>query len=126
MNRLTAILALAATFAVAPGLQAQEVQDDPVRQELHTLAAEGDQAQADRAAVADFLDRSDVQRVAAERGIDLERLEAGVRTMSAGQAASLAERVQDAEQDLAGGDTFVISTTTIIIALLIIIIIIVA
>ncbi len=126
MNRFTAMLALAATFAVAPGLQAQEVQQDPVRQEVHSLAAQGDDAQADRAVIADFLRRADVERVAAERGIDLEQLQAGVQTMTAGQAAAVADRVQDSQQDLAGGDTWVISTTTIIIALLIIIIIIVA
>ena len=90
------------------------------------MAGSESPAEADRATVLRFLDRDDVRTVAADNGIDVERVERAVEASDAGTAADLAERVRDAEDQLAGGDTFVISTTTIIIALLVIILIIVA
>jgi hypothetical protein len=129
MNRLSIILALAATLCLAPGIRAQQTgSHQDAEQELHTLVggrhAQG--AAADRATVRRFLSRSDVGRVAAERGIDLDRLEEGVQALSPEEAGELANRVHDAQGQLAGGDTFVITSTTVIIALLIIILIIVA
>jgi len=98
-----------------------------VETELRTLVSEHEtDAGADRAAIADFLDRDEVSQAARTGGIDLERVRAAVPALGADDAEKVAERVQDVEQQLAGGDTFVISTTTIIIALLVVILIVVA
>lgn len=123
MKRFTVLLALIATFGLATGVQAQQAQDREVRQELRALVAEDDGGEADRAVVAEFLERDDVKQVAAERGIDLERLDDAVRTLDAREAATLAQHVQNVKAQLAGGDTLVISATTVIIILLILILI---
>lgn len=126
MRRFTVLLALAALFSLGAEARAQEAGSQDVRQELRTLVAEESPADADRAEIADFLKREDVQQAAAEQGIDLEHLEAGVRTLDAGEAGTLAEKIQDVDAALAGGDTLVITTTTIVIILLILLIIAVA
>lgn len=126
MTRTSSIFAIAvlSTLGLGTELHAQAA-DDRVEQELRTLVTAPTPADQDRKTVLDFLSRADVQRAASQRGIDTERLAAGVQTLGADEAASLAERVRDAEEELAGGDTLVISTTTVIIALLVIILIIV-
>ncbi len=126
MRYLTSLV-LFALLAVAPGqIQAQTAASD-VTTELRTLVSEHEtEAGADRAAIADFLDRDEVAQAARTGGIDLDRVRAAVPALGADDAEKVAERVQDVEQQLAGGDTFVISTTTIIIALLVVILIVVA
>ena len=126
MRYLTSLV-LFALLAVAPGqIQAQTAASD-VTTELRTLVSEHEtEAGADRAAIADFLDRDEVAQAASTGGIDLDRVRAAVPALGADDAGKVAERVQDVEQQLAGGDTFVISTTTIIIALLVVILIVVA
>ncbi len=126
MKRFTMLFALVALFSLGAEAQAQEAGSQDVRQELRTLVTEESPADADRAEIADFLGREDVERAAAERGIDLEQVKAGVRTLDAGEAGALAQKVRDAEAALAGGDTFVITSTTIIIILLVLILIAVA
>lgn len=58
--------------------------------------------------------------------LDLEKMKSGVRALDEQASADLAKRVQDVQDDLVGGDTFVITSSTIIIILLIIILIVVA
>lgn len=123
MSRFTVFLALIATFGLATGVQAQQADDEEVRQELRSLVAEGDDARADRTIVAEFLERDDVRQVAADRGIELQRLDDAVQALGAGEVATLAEHIQDAEPELAGGNTIVITTTTVIIILLILLLI---
>ena len=122
MQRFTVALALIAAFGLATGVEAQDADAD-VRAELQTMVAEDGSTQADRAAVSDFLERDDVQQVAAENGIGMERLEGAVETLDGEQAATLAERVREVQAQLAGGDTLVISATTLIIVLLVLILI---
>lgn len=126
MRQMTLLLAFVTALSFGSDLQAQQAQDQEVRQELRALVTQGDEAEADRAAVAEFLERGDVERVAAQRGIDVDRLKDGVATLGSEEAGDLAERVREVQDQLAGGDTFVITSTTIIIALLVIILIIVA
>lgn len=117
--RFTVLIALTAIFTLGTTqAHAQEAQD-PVQDELRTMVTETDQAEADRAVVREFLQRDDVQQVAGENGLDIERAEAGVRTLSAAQVANIADRITDAEGQLVGGDTVIITSTTIIIILLI-------
>ncbi len=126
MKRFATALALTGTFLLVGQAQGQEVQDHQVREEVRSMVMEGSTAQADRAVVSDFLERSDVGRAASERGLDLERVKDGVQALSAKEASRLAQRVQEVDAYLAGGDTFVITSTTVIIILLVLILIAVA
>ncbi|MGK7312091.1 MAG: DUF6627 family protein [Candidatus Longimicrobiales bacterium M2_2A_002] len=120
--RYTLLLALAATFAFAPTLTAQEAPEADARNELRTLVTEADGAD-DRAALLEVLDREDVRAVAEERGVDMDRVKDGVRTMEIGDVSRIADRFLDSDGQLAGGDTLVISATTVIIILLLLILI---
>ena len=83
--------------------------------------------EADRAAVREALARPEVRGVAANLGVDLNRLNDAVATMSGADLAQAASTARQVNQQLVGGaSTVVISTTTIIIALLAIILIVVA
>lgn len=121
--RFITLLAVAATLTFTSGLQAQDAQDTDVRDELRTMVTEEGQAADDRAVIVEFLERDDVERVAAEKGLDIERAKDGARTLGSGQAADLARKMLDVEADgaLVGGNTVVITTTTIVIILLILI-----
>lgn len=120
--RYTLLLALAATFAFAPALTAQEAPDADVRNELRTMATEANGAD-DRDALLEVLDREDVRAVAEERGVDMDRVKDGVRTMDIGDVSRIADRFLDSDGQLTGGDTLVISATTVIIILLLLILI---
>jgi hypothetical protein len=81
----------------------------------------------DRAAVREALARPEVRTAAARLGVQMDRLDAAVNTLSGAdleRAASTARQVND--QLVGGASTVTISTTTIIIVLLIIILIVVA
>lgn len=98
-----------------------------VQSELREMAAAPSDADAHRAVVRDFIGNDRVRTVAADLGIDLAGLDERVATLSDGDAADLAKRIRDANEDpLAGGDTLVITSTTIIIVLLIILLVAVA
>jgi hypothetical protein len=126
MRRPILLLAILALLLPTAGLRAQDARDADVRDELRALVTDGGAAEADRRTVAEFLNRDAVERAAARGSIDLERLRDGVGTLGADEAQRLADRVRVVEDQLAGGDTFVITSTTVIIALLVIILIIVA
>ncbi|MFO7892307.1 MAG: hypothetical protein R6U63_01120 [Longimicrobiales bacterium] len=122
--RFTVLAALAAILTLGTvQADAQELRDQEVRDELRTLVTGDDPATADRAIIREFLGDEDVQRVADRHGLDIEGAEAGIRTLSADEAANIAQRVLDSEAYLAGGDTVVITSTTILIILLIILLI---
>ena len=121
--RYPMLLALAATFAFAPALTAQEAPEADARAELRSMVTEEASAADDRDALLDVLDREDVQEVAAERGVDMDRVKDGLRTMEPGDISRIADRFLDSEGQLAGGDTLVISATTVIIVLLLLILI---
>jgi len=98
-----------------------------------TLAAYVAQQDAERAEIHAALNRPEVRQMAEKSGIDLDRVNASVDTLSGNsltEVAAAAQRVNHSElvnQSLVGGaSTIVISTTTIIIALLVIILIVVA
>lgn len=122
--RFTVLAALAAILTLGTvQADAQEIRDQEVRDELRTLVTGDDAATADRAIIRDFLGNEDVQRVADRHGLDIEGAEAGVRTLSADEAANIAQRVLDSEAYLAGGNTVVITSTTVIIILLVLLLI---
>lgn len=84
------------------------------------------QDQSDREAILALLQRADVQEIAAQAGISLEKAQAAVSTLEGEDLRELASQARHVQSDLAGGaSTIVISTTTIIIILLLIILIVV-
>jgi predicted outer membrane protein len=83
--------------------------------------------EARRAVVHEALARPEVREMAGRAGIDLDRVDRSVDTLTGESLDRMASAAGDVNQALAGGaSTVVISTTTIIIALLVIIIIILA
>jgi predicted outer membrane protein len=82
---------------------------------------------ASRAAIHEALARPEVREMAGRAGIDLDRVDKSVDTLTGESLDRMASAARDVNQALVGGaSTVVISTTTIIIALLVIIIIILA
>jgi hypothetical protein len=82
---------------------------------------------ADRAAIHEALARPEVRVMAGRAGLDLDRVDQSVDTLSGESLDRMAGAARDVNQALVGGaSTVVISTTTIIIALLVVIIIILA
>jgi hypothetical protein len=92
-----------------------------------TVAAQVAKQDADRAAIHEALNLPEVREVAEKSGLDLDRINASVDTLSGSSLAEVAAAAHRVNETLVGGaSTIVISTTTIIIALLIVILIIVA
>jgi hypothetical protein len=82
---------------------------------------------ADRTAIHEALARPEVREMAGRAGLDLDRVDKSVDTLSGDPLDRMAAAARDVNQALVGGaSTVVISTTTIIIALLVVIIIILA
>ncbi len=79
---------------------------------------------ADRTAIREALSRAEVRTVAARMGVNVDRLNDAVGTISGADLERAASTAREVNQQLVGGaSTIVISTTTIIIALLIVILI---
>lgn len=81
-----------------------------------------DQADADRRAIQDLLQRADVRRVARTAGLDLEQASAAAATLSGTALESLASQARALDIDLVGGNSKVVLTTTTIIIILLILI----
>jgi len=80
---------------------------------------------ANRAAIREALGRAEVRQVAENAGIDLDRLTAGIDTMSAADLERAADAARNVNETLVGGATLIISATTIIIILLLVLLIVV-
>lgn len=81
---------------------------------------------ANRAAIREALGRAEVREAAERTGIDLDRLAAGIDTVSATDLELAGDAARNVNDALAGGaTTLVISTTTIIIVLLLVLLIVI-
>jgi hypothetical protein len=110
----------AATAQPAPPIASQATLDQLLTQRARVV-------ESDRQVIREFLDRSEVQQVAARAGVDVTQARRVVGTLSGDELRDIASRARDANEVLAGGaSTIVISTTTVIIVLLLLILIIVA
>jgi hypothetical protein len=115
---------LALTLLSAPAVWAQQTHvinksalDQAVQQRVS-------QDQADRDAIRNLLQRTEVKDVASKAGLSLEKAEAAIGSLQGNDLRELASQARSADQQLAGGaSTIVISTTTIIIILLVILLI---
>ena len=118
-------LVIALTIPSGAAAQGRHVLDRSVLSD--TVAAQVAQDDVDRATIHELLDRPDVREAAAGAGIDLDRVNASVDTLSGTALSDAATAAQHVGQQLVGGaSTVTISTTTIIIGLLILLVILVA
>jgi hypothetical protein len=82
---------------------------------------------ADRAAIREALERTEVRDAAARIGIDLDRATASIGTLSGSDLEAAASAARQVNETLVGGASSVtLSTTMIIIILLVLILVIVA
>ncbi len=115
---------LLAALLVAPAARAQThvIDKAALSQAVQERVS---QDQADRDAIRSLLHRPEVEQIAAQAGVSLQKAEAAVSTLNGQDLRDLAAQSRQVQNDLAGGANVVISTTTIIIVLLIIILIVV-
>jgi cell division protein FtsL len=74
-----------------------------------------DSQASDRQAIRDLLARPEVQRIAGSAGLSLERANAAVGTLSGPELQRLAEQSRQANSQIVGGDTVVMTWTMVII-----------
>lgn len=123
------------TVVVGSFLFALAISTSAFAQERHAVAPDAlaaavsqhvTQQDGDRAAIHEALARPEVREMATKAGVDLDRVNTSVDTLTGDSLSRVASAARDTNQALVGGaSTVVISTTTIIIALLIVIIIVV-
>jgi hypothetical protein len=122
----TLFVAALTLFFAAP-LSSQETAADPADGVEAVLEDRAGDLESTRSRVLRFLERRDVEAIAEDSHIDLERIRDGVRTMESGELARLQEDLGSMDDHfMAGGDRIVITTSTIIIILLVLILIAVA
>lgn len=122
------LLALA-TGLGGVSLHAQDSGEHVVdRGELETATAEATTpSEAQREAIRSVLERSEVEEVAEDHGVDLDRVKAAVAALGGEELRRVHAQAEKVDVALAGGDdTIVISATTVIIILLVLILIAVA
>jgi len=124
LRQLLAVLLMLLTIATGSAVADERHVIDPSQLAAAMRQHVGAQ-DTDRAAVREALARSDVQRVAASLGIDLNRVTSSVDTLSGRELQEAAMTARQINQSLVGGASS-ISTTTIIILLLILIVLILA
>jgi len=101
--------------AVNPSVLAQTIADQVAKQD------------AERAAIHEALNRPEVRQVAAMSGVNIERMDASIDTLTGSQLTQAATAAQEVTQSLVGGaSVVVVSTTTILIVLLLVLLIVVA
>lgn len=125
--RTLSVSLLVFTLALTPSAFAQQrhVVDPSVLS--GAVTAQVAQQDAARASIHEALARPEVKDVATKTGVDLDRLQASVDTLSGASLDQVAAAADQVNRTFVGGaSTVVISTTTIIIALLVVILIVVA
>ena len=132
-RRLTLAIVLVATIGVVFFLFATRVSGADLAnpQEQHVVGSSEIQARIDqhvqqadenRQAIQDMLQREDVRRVAGSAGLDLERASAAAATLSGPSLETLAAQAREVNSGVVGGDNkIVLSTTAIVIILLVLI-----
>ena len=111
-----ASVALAATFAFAAPLSAQQA-------ELGSSMGGMDRGEEDRSTIMRFLESDEVGGAAASIGVDVQSVGRSVQGMSDANAARVAEEVRDVEAAMAA-QNITITTTALIVGLLVLIVLI--
>jgi hypothetical protein len=121
-KKVAALVLLPTLIVTSPAIAQQpRVVDDAAMS--RALAGKVESERSQRALVRGVLDRADVREVAARMGLDVERANAAVATLSGAELSVLAERAGAVEAEaLAGGaNTVVISVTTLLLLLIVVI-----
>ena len=129
MRMRTSAWLLVIVFSVAalvPPASAQSSHAAPQSAIDAVLQQKVSDADADRNIVLRLLDRSELQTIADEIGLDLRRAKDAVSTVEGQQLTDLAAQANKVEQSLAGGQSITVSTTLLIIGLLLLIVLILA
>jgi hypothetical protein len=127
MHMLTSFVLVFLLAAVVPPVYGQSSHTAPDTALEAAVQEHVASRAADRETILRLLARPEVQAVARDAGIDLQRAERGVAALEGPSLTEIAAQARQAEQALAGGQSRVtISTTLIIIVLLLLILIIVA
>jgi hypothetical protein len=127
-GRATAVFGTMLGLAVAAPTAAQDAETSVLdSDDVRGIVAERVRAlDATRSALDAFLGRVDVREAAQATGLDIERVRGAASALSDDEVRTLAPRLAQTEEALAGGASVVISTTAIIIGLLVLILILVA
>lgn len=121
LNKIVALVLLPLFVSTPAFAQQPRVVDAEAMSQA--LAGKADSEDAQRALVRRVLDRDNVRQMAARMGLDVERAEVAVATLSGAELTVLAAHASTIEtQALAGGaNTIVISTTTLLLVLIVVI-----
>lgn len=115
------------SMALTPELFAQERHAVNPSVLARTIADQVAQQDAERAAIHEAFNRPEVREIAARSGVNVERMDASIDTLTGTQLTQAATAAQEVNQSLVGGaSVVVISTTTILIVLLVVLLIVVA
>lgn len=115
-------MTLCALLVSSPAWAQQHIADSAQMQQA--IAAKASTDEANRQVVRNVLDRSDVQALANQMGLDVRQAKTAVAQLSGDELASLAQSASAAQADLAGGsNTITISVTTLLLIIIIIILI---
>lgn len=127
MHMLTSLALVFLLAAVVPPVYGQSSHTAPDAALEAAVQEHVASRAADRETILRLLARPEVQAIARDAGIDLQRAERGAATLEGSSLTGIAAQARQAEQALAGGQSRVtISTTLIIIVLLVLILLIVA
>ncbi len=121
----TILLGLGVLLAAADAGAQEASASNRHAQAFESIAAAHSEAAAARQDIRRVLSRDEVASVARKAGLDLESARNGVELLEGEELDRMRRAALDAEEQLAGGDTIVISTTALIIGLLVLIIILV-
>ncbi|HSF15676.1 MAG TPA: PA2779 family protein [Vicinamibacteria bacterium] len=91
-----------------------------------TMQAQVERERDNRELIQQVLERPEVRQVSERFGLDLQRAENAVPTLSGSELEELAARAKNVDRELAGGDSIVLTTTTIIVIALLVTVIILA
>ena len=127
MRTSALLVALVFSFvAIAPPAGAQTSHSAPQSAIDAALQQKVSSDVTDRETVLRLLERSEVQAVAGQAGIDLRSARDAVSTITGPQLTELAAQASQVEQALAGGQSITLNTTLLIIGLLLVIVLILA
>jgi PBP1b-binding outer membrane lipoprotein LpoB len=120
-----ALLMLVLLFAGAVQASAQQARVVGTDELNAAVVDRADATAQQRAQVRSLLERPEIQAVAANGGIDMERVQDAAATMSGADLDLAMPLVQAITANMAGGQVLTVTTTTLIIILLIIILLVV-
>jgi hypothetical protein len=122
--RLSAIGVVLAGLLYAGPAQAQQAHVADVSTMRQAMAKQVQTDTDNRAVIARVLKQQPVRDAAKQMGVNLDKAERGLTTLTSSELASLASSARNIERDLAGGDTVItISVVTLLLLLILIVLI---